>query len=114
MVGADGQENVPHRDWLLMFDRVQNEVKADMKRQGREDEFVGARVNHPIMKSQPQANVSYLSDNILHDPIHHARRTRMVHGRLYCVEKRISSYNCRSVFTLLPRLILSDLPLVRL
>lgn len=46
MVGADGQENIPHRDWLFMFDRVLNEVKADMKQQGREDEFIGARASH--------------------------------------------------------------------
>lgn len=44
MVGEDGQENVPHREWLLIFDRVLNEVKAEMTRQGREDEFIGARV----------------------------------------------------------------------
>jgi adenosine deaminase CECR1 len=45
MVGEDGKENVPHRDWLLTFDRVLNEVKADMKQQGRGDEFIGARVS---------------------------------------------------------------------
>lgn len=45
MIGADGQENVPHRDWLLTFDRVQNEVKDEMKQLGREGEFIGAKVN---------------------------------------------------------------------
>lgn len=45
MVGADGQENVPHREMLLVFDRIVNEVKEEMKRQGRGDEFIGARVS---------------------------------------------------------------------
>jgi adenosine deaminase CECR1 len=49
MVGEDGQENVPHRDWLLAFDRVLEEVKAEMKQQGRGEEFVGARVSSFII-----------------------------------------------------------------
>ena len=44
MVGADGLENIPHREWIQMFGKVMNEVKHDMKKKGREDEFVGARV----------------------------------------------------------------------
>jgi len=45
MVGSDGKENVPHRDWLIMFDRVMNEVKQEMAQQGREGEFIGAKVS---------------------------------------------------------------------
>jgi hypothetical protein len=45
MIGADGLENVPHREWLLIFDRVLNDVKAEMNSRGREDEFFGARVS---------------------------------------------------------------------
>lgn len=44
MFGEDGQENVPHREWLLMFEKIMNDVKDEMKNQGREDEFIGARV----------------------------------------------------------------------
>ena len=44
MYGADGQENIPHREWLLMFDRVINEVKQEMTSQGRGDDFIGAKV----------------------------------------------------------------------
>jgi adenosine deaminase CECR1 len=44
MVGETGEQDVPHREWLLIFDEVQNELKAELKRQGREDEFIGARV----------------------------------------------------------------------
>lgn len=44
MVGADGQQNVPHREWLRVFERVLNEVKAELKQQGREGDFIGAKV----------------------------------------------------------------------
>ena len=44
MAGADGIENVPHREWLVVFDRVVNAVKAELETQGRQDEFVGAKV----------------------------------------------------------------------
>ncbi|KIM79690.1 hypothetical protein PILCRDRAFT_74115 [Piloderma croceum F 1598] len=44
MYGPDGQENVPHREWLIAFDKVVNDIKDDLKKQGREDEFVGARI----------------------------------------------------------------------
>jgi adenosine deaminase CECR1 len=42
---ADGQENLSHRELLLMFDQVVKEVKDEMKQQGREDEFIGARAS---------------------------------------------------------------------
>lgn len=44
MIGADGEDNVPHRDWLVAFERVLREVKDHMVALGRGDEFVGARV----------------------------------------------------------------------
>jgi adenosine deaminase CECR1 len=44
MAGADGQQNVPHSEWLRIFERVLNEVKTEMKEQGREGDFVGAKV----------------------------------------------------------------------
>ncbi|KAF9015519.1 hypothetical protein BDQ17DRAFT_1295372 [Cyathus striatus] len=50
MYGADGQDNIPHREWLLMFDRVQREVKEEMKNQGREDEFIGARIIYTTIR----------------------------------------------------------------
>jgi len=44
MWAADGQESVPHREWLIMFDRVVKEVKAEMEQKGRGGEFIGAKV----------------------------------------------------------------------
>jgi hypothetical protein len=61
MVGEDGQENVPHREWLRIFDKIMNEVKDDMKQQGREDEFIGARVrnlSHSVSSRSPSIRSS--------------------------------------------------------
>ena len=44
MYGADGHENVPHREWLVAYDRVLNEVKAELAAAGRADAFVGSKV----------------------------------------------------------------------
>ena len=44
MFAADGQENVPHREWLIAYDRVLNEFKADLVAQGRTGEFVGSKI----------------------------------------------------------------------
>ncbi|KIY43531.1 adenosine deaminase [Fistulina hepatica ATCC 64428] len=51
MVGPDGQDNIPHREWVAMFDEVQNEVKADMKAKGRDDEFLGARIIYTTVRA---------------------------------------------------------------
>ncbi|KAJ6597115.1 hypothetical protein DFH09DRAFT_1258787 [Mycena vulgaris] len=50
MFGADGNENIPHRDWLQIFDEVQTQFKADLKLQGREDEFIGARIIYSTLR----------------------------------------------------------------
>ncbi|CCM05080.1 uncharacterized protein FIBRA_07287 [Fibroporia radiculosa] len=51
MTGPDGEENVPHREWLIAFDAVVNEVKVELRRQGREDEFVGAKIIYTTIRS---------------------------------------------------------------
>ena len=42
--GPDGRNTLTHRDMLKIYGSVVQEVKDEMKRQGREDEFVGSRV----------------------------------------------------------------------
>ncbi|EDR14394.1 uncharacterized protein LACBIDRAFT_306187 [Laccaria bicolor S238N-H82] len=65
MVGADGRENVPHREWLLMFDRVQSEVKMKMKIDGREDAFIGAKIIYSTIRFiTPEELEWYLEDCI--------------------------------------------------
>ncbi len=49
MYGSDGQDNVPHREWLIVFDRVLKEVKEEMVLQGRTDDFFGARVSCTVI-----------------------------------------------------------------
>ncbi|RPD64538.1 Metallo-dependent hydrolase [Lentinus tigrinus ALCF2SS1-7] len=44
MIGPDGQENVPHREWLLAYDRVMKEVKEEFAKQGRADAFIGSKI----------------------------------------------------------------------
>lgn len=71
MYGPDGQENVPHREWLVAFDKVVNDVKDDLKKQGREDEFVGARVSniyHQLDMLMISCRIDYLLHSSLHQP----------------------------------------------
>ncbi|KAJ7064832.1 hypothetical protein C8F01DRAFT_983765 [Mycena amicta] len=51
MVGADGRQNVPHREWLSLFGDAQNKLKLELKNQGREDEFVGAKMIYTALRS---------------------------------------------------------------
>ncbi|KAF8163526.1 hypothetical protein B0H34DRAFT_327265 [Crassisporium funariophilum] len=65
MYGADGQENVPHREWLVMFDRVLNEVRGEMAQQGRANEFIGARIIYSTIRFiTPEELEWYLEDCI--------------------------------------------------
>jgi hypothetical protein len=68
MFGADGQENIPHREWLQIFDNTLNRFKADLKRQGREDEFIGAKVRllHPPSVHFMTLGVDYIQYFALH------------------------------------------------
>lgn len=44
MYGPSGIENVPHREWVTTFIKITEEVIKDIKMQGWEDEFIGAKV----------------------------------------------------------------------
>ncbi|KAG9119192.1 hypothetical protein FRC07_005932 [Ceratobasidium sp. 392] len=39
-IREDGTEDLAHREWLILFTEAIEEVKASMKEQGREDEFI--------------------------------------------------------------------------
>ncbi len=43
MYDADGQLNVPHREWIADFDRIVNEVRSS-----HPEDFIGARVQHVL------------------------------------------------------------------
>jgi hypothetical protein len=51
MVDPHGENSIPHREWIIMFEAVINEVKGYMREQGREDEFIGARVSFSLSKA---------------------------------------------------------------
>ncbi len=45
----EAEENVSHSTLLAEYDRILNEVKQQLKDEGREDEFVGSKV-HKILE----------------------------------------------------------------
>ena len=98
MYGADGQENVPHRKWLVMVDRVINQVKAEMVELNRPNDFIGAKVSVSFSKkcSLFIKDVDYL----LYDSILYTRRIGLVFGGLYLLKEGISASDSRLVFAI--------------
>ncbi|KIP06026.1 hypothetical protein PHLGIDRAFT_128501 [Phlebiopsis gigantea 11061_1 CR5-6] len=65
MLDADGGETITHREWLSVFDRVTNEVKASMAQQSRADEFVGCKIIYTTLRFiTPEELVWYTEDCI--------------------------------------------------
>ncbi|PPQ99222.1 hypothetical protein CVT24_009241 [Panaeolus cyanescens] len=65
MIGADGQDNVPHREWLVMFEQAIKDVKAELSAQGRDGEFLGAKVIYSTIRFiTPEELEWYLEDCI--------------------------------------------------
>ena len=95
MFGDDGIENVPHRDWLLEFDRVSNEFKEEMRDQGREDDFLGCKARRSLIAFFSQ--LTRCAGYLLHTPICDCRGTRVVLGRLHRLEARVPKSNLWSV-----------------
>lgn len=65
MIGEDGEENVPHRVWVEIFDRVVKEVKAHLNAQGRGDEFVGAKIIYSTMRTLNCEELEWSLNNCL-------------------------------------------------
>ena len=65
MFNAEGLEVVPHRDWLLAFDAVLNEVRAEMQRQGRADEFVGAKIIYSTIRFISPEELEWYTEDCL-------------------------------------------------
>ncbi|GJE96443.1 adenosine deaminase-like protein [Phanerochaete sordida] len=63
MCTADGEETVPHREWLEAFDRILHDVRAELAAQGRADEFVGCRIIYSTIRFVPPEELDwYLED----------------------------------------------------
>ncbi|KAG8905213.1 hypothetical protein FRB99_000482 [Tulasnella sp. 403] len=50
MVRANGERNFSHREWVKMFSEVIEEVRQELASQGRDDEFVGAKVIYTTLR----------------------------------------------------------------
>ena len=99
MFDERGEETIPHREWLQEYDRIMNEVKAELKAQNREDEFIGSKVR-ASPKTRPFR--SRLLDYLLCSTLHHPRGVGMASRGLYRPETRVSALDRRydSVLTL--------------
>ncbi|KAI0709750.1 Metallo-dependent hydrolase [Earliella scabrosa] len=63
--GEDGEENVPHRVWFQVFEQILTEVKSTLAAQGREDEFIGAKIIYSIMRDVSVAELEWYLDDCL-------------------------------------------------
>jgi len=52
MFGTDGNQTVPHREWLLDFEQAISEVRTVLKEQNSEEVFVGAKVGEFIINTR--------------------------------------------------------------
>ncbi|KZT07988.1 adenosine deaminase-related growth [Laetiporus sulphureus 93-53] len=63
MAGADGTENISHREWFVIFENVVNGVKKELRQQGRENEFTGAKIIYTTVRLvAPEDLEWYLED----------------------------------------------------
>lgn len=92
MTGADGKANVTHREMLLVFDEVLREVKDELKGQGRENKFIGARVR--LSRFAFSSGVPIPADHLFDHQIYYTRGIKVVYRRLYCSQKGVSSFDC--------------------
>ncbi|KAJ1303106.1 hypothetical protein OPQ81_011307 [Rhizoctonia solani] len=62
-VWEDGSETLSHRDYLVLFNEAVQEVKAQMKSEGREDEFIGAKLVYTVYRTIDKEKLRwYLED----------------------------------------------------
>ncbi|KAH7908872.1 Metallo-dependent hydrolase [Hygrophoropsis aurantiaca] len=63
MVGEDGQENVPHREWLITINKVAQDLKQSLKERGCEDDLIGIRIIYTIIRDCSLSEMEwYLED----------------------------------------------------
>ena len=46
MSDVNGDESIPHSEWIRAFKTIVEEVKEEMSKQGRPHAFIGAKVNN--------------------------------------------------------------------
>ncbi|KIJ35773.1 hypothetical protein M422DRAFT_180404 [Sphaerobolus stellatus SS14] len=65
MIGADGEDNVDHFEWLEIFERVVDRVKRELKEEGREDEFYGARIIYTTLRFISKEELEWYLDDCI-------------------------------------------------
>lgn len=95
MPAENGMNQLDHRDWLILFEKILNEVMEDLAAQGRKDAFHGARVcNSHLILPVHSTYIPLTIDHIHHSPIYFKRRNGVVPRGLYYVKEGISSPDC--------------------
>ncbi|KAG8729779.1 hypothetical protein FRC11_008031 [Ceratobasidium sp. 423] len=62
-ISEDGSETLSHRDYLVLFGEVVQGIKDQMRSEGREDEFVGAKLIYCVFRTfNKKKLVWYLED----------------------------------------------------
>ncbi|KAI9458273.1 hypothetical protein F5148DRAFT_330562 [Russula earlei] len=65
MFDVDGNENVPHREWVWDFGQAVNEIRTTLEEQGRGEEFMGAKIIYTTIRILPPEEIEwYLEDCI--------------------------------------------------
>ncbi|QRV92114.1 AMP deaminase [Ceratobasidium sp. AG-Ba] len=49
-IREDGSKTMQHRDWIIMFQEAVDETKKHVREQGREDDFVGAKIIYTALR----------------------------------------------------------------
>ncbi|KZP15049.1 Metallo-dependent hydrolase [Athelia psychrophila] len=65
MTNEQGEEVVEHREWLLNFEQIVNEVKAELKKEGREDDFIGAKIIYTTLRFITPAELEWYTADCL-------------------------------------------------
>jgi len=63
--GPDGRNTLTHRDILKIYGTVVQEVRDEMKRQGREDEFIGSRIIYTTIKIVTPEELEWYTEDCL-------------------------------------------------
>ncbi|KAF9778026.1 hypothetical protein BJ322DRAFT_1094454 [Thelephora terrestris] len=63
--GPDGRSTLAHRDMLRIYGDVVRGVKDEMKKQGREDEFVGSRIIYCTVKIVTPEELEWYTEDCL-------------------------------------------------
>ena len=65
VVDADGNENVPHRVWVQMYERVLDEVKTSLEAEGRADDFIGSKIIYSTLRIGTPEELEWYTEDCL-------------------------------------------------